>query len=174
LVDLDAIYYGPTPDDGFVPAAGLTPQLAQDFMPLGFYALVSLVQEFLPYMLNRGDGAIMTAQGASTLQGRPDMSGPGPAQAAQRNYLQSLRAEVAKNGVYVGALYIGAAIQDSAFHTRLQRAKAAGEPVWEMPVVDPGHLAALLWNMHHAKGTDRGLLPLSFRLEDCATAVTLS
>ena len=36
--DLDALYYAPTPEDGFVPAANLTPQRAQAFMPLVFYS----------------------------------------------------------------------------------------------------------------------------------------
>lgn len=71
-------------------------------MPLTFYSLLPLVREFLPHMLEQGDGAILTAQGASTVHGLRNMSGPGPAQAAQRNYLQSLRAEVADKGVYVG------------------------------------------------------------------------
>ena len=81
----------------------------------------------------------------------PYMSGPGPAQAAQRNYLQSLHAEVAKQGVYVGMLYIGAAIENSAFHTEMEKAKAAGDPVWEIATADPAHLADLLWNMHNTK-----------------------
>lgn len=157
--NLDAFYYAPTPDGGFVPAARLTPQQAQDFMPLGFYTLVALVQEFLPPMLARGDGAILTAQGASSLQGRPNLSGPGPAQAAQRNYLQSLHAEVAGKGVYVGMLYIGAAIEHSAFHAEMERARAAGEPVWEMPVADPAHLAGLLWTMHSTKGEPEAVYP---------------
>jgi short-subunit dehydrogenase len=149
--DLDAIYYGPTPAGDFVPGAKLTPQYAREFMPLSFYTLVALVQEFLPGMLERGDGAVLTAQGASSTRGQPYLSGPGPAQAAQRNYLQSLHAEVAEKGVYVGMLYVGAAIRHSAFHIRLAKAEAAGEPVWEMPVVDPGHLADLLWTMHQTR-----------------------
>ena len=157
--NLDAFYYAPTPDGGFVPAANLTPQHAQDFMPLIFYTLLALVQEFLPHMLEQGDGAILTAQGASTVQGLPNMSGPGPAQAAQRNYLQSLHAEVAEKGVYVGMLYIGAAIKHSAFHTEMEKAKAAGEPVWEMPTVDPDHLADLLWTMHETKGRPEAIYP---------------
>jgi short-subunit dehydrogenase len=148
---LDAFYYAPTPDGGFVPAVNLTPQHAQDFMPLSFYTLLALVQEFLPHMLKQGDGAILTAQGASSVQGLPNMSGPGPAQAAQRNYLQSLHAEVAGKGVYVGMLYIGAAIEHSAFHAEMEKAKAAGDPVWEMPTADPAHLADLLWTMHSTK-----------------------
>jgi short-subunit dehydrogenase len=148
---LDAMYYAPTPATGFVPAARLTPQHAQSFMPLIFYTMVALVQEFLPAMIERGDGAILTAQGGSTVHGLPDLSGPSPAQAAQRNYLQALHTEVAGHGVYVGMLYVGAAIEGSAFHAEMEQARAAGEPAWEMPVVDPGQLAGLLWDMHRRR-----------------------
>ena len=156
---LDAFYYAPTPDGGFIPAANLTPKHAQDFMPLTFYTLLALVQEFLPHMLAQGDGAILTAQGASSVHGLPHMSGPGPAQAAQRNYLQSLHAEVAGQGVYVGMLYIGAAIKYSAFHTEMENAKAAGTPIWEMNIVDPALLADLLWNMHSTKNQVEAFYP---------------
>ncbi len=124
--DLDAFYYAPTPTEGFVPAAGLTPQRVQDFMPLIVYSLLALVQQFLPHMVEARSGAILTAQGASTVHGLPNLSGPGPAQAAQRNYLQSLHAEMADKGVYVGMLYIGAIIENSGFHTDVEKAKAAG------------------------------------------------
>jgi short-subunit dehydrogenase len=156
---LDAFYYAPTPEGGFVPAANLTPQLAAAFMPLTFYTLLALVQEFLPHMLEQGDGAILTAQGGSSVKGPPYMSGPGPAQAAQRNYLQSLHAEAAPRGVYVGMLYIGAAIEQSAFHTEMERAKAAGEPVWEMVTADPALLADLLWSMHQSKSQAEAFYP---------------
>jgi short-subunit dehydrogenase len=157
--DLDAFYYAPTPSTGFVAAANLTPQHAQNFMPLIFYTMLALVQEFLPHMLEQGDGAILTAQGGSTVRGLPNMSGPSPAQAAQRNYLQALHGEVAGKGVYVGMLYIGAAIKNSAFHSEMEKAKAAGEPVWEMPTVDPEHLADLLWTMHATKGQREAVYP---------------
>jgi short-subunit dehydrogenase len=159
--ELDAIYYAPTSDRGFVSAADLTPQLAQAFMPLAVYTLLALVQEFLPHMLKQGDGAILTAQGASTVHGLPDMSGPGPAQAAQRNYLQSLHTELAGKGVYVGMLYIGAVIENSAFHAWLQDAKAAGTATREWgPTVNPAHLAGLLRNMHNAKGEPEATYPV--------------
>jgi short-subunit dehydrogenase len=148
--ELDALYYAPTPKDAFVPAAGLTPERARDFMPLAVYSLLALVQQFLPHMLEQGDGAILTAQGASAVRGLPNLSGPGPAQAAQRNYLQSLHAELAGKGIYVGMLYIGAIIENSAFHAQITDGKTAGRD-WG-PTVDPAHLAELLWNMHRAKG----------------------
>jgi short-subunit dehydrogenase len=149
--ELEALYYAPTPATGFVSAAELTPERAQEYMPLAIYTLLALVQEFLPNMLDRRDGAILTAQGASAVQGLPNKSGPGPAQAAQRNYLQSLHAEVADNGIYIGMLYIGAAIENTPFHTWMAQAKAAGDPVPAMPIADPAHLADLLWTMHNTK-----------------------
>jgi len=157
--NLDAFYYAPTPGTGFVAAADLTPQHAESFMPLIFHTLLALVQEFLPHMLEQGDGAILTAQGGSTVHGLANMSGPSPAQAAQRNYLQALHAEVAEKGVYVGMLYIGAAIKNSGFHTELEAAKAAGAPVWQMPTVDPEHLADLLWTMHATKRQAEAVYP---------------
>lgn len=144
--ELDALYYAPTPDAGFVRAAHFTPQRAQDYMPLAVYSLLALVQQFLPHMTQQRSGAILTAQGASAVHGLPNMSGPGPAQAAQRNYLQSLHAEVADAGVYVGMLYIGAIIENSAFHSQSVEASAGGGD-WG-PTVNPDHLAELLWNMH--------------------------
>jgi short-subunit dehydrogenase len=157
---LDALYYAPTPEDGFCPAADLTPQRAQAFMPLVFYSMVALVQEFLPHMLEQGDGAILTAQGASTVHGLPNMSGPGPAQAAQRNHLQSLHAEVAGKGVYIGMLYVGAIIEDSAFHTWLQNAKATGAETRDWgPTVTPAHLADLLWDMHNTRADPEAVYP---------------
>jgi short-subunit dehydrogenase len=157
--NLDAFYYAPTPATGFVSAADLTPQHARNFMPLIFYTMLALVQEFLPHMLEQGDGAILTAQGGSSVRGLPDMSGPSPAQAAQRNYLQALHAEVANDGVYVGMLYIGAAIRKSSFHVEMEKARAAGEPVWDMPTVNPEHLADLLWTMHDTRGKPEVIYP---------------
>lgn len=153
--DLDALYYAPTPETGFVPAADLTPQHAAQFMPLVFYSLIALVRQFLPHMLKQGNGAILTAQGASTVRGLPDISGPGPAQAAQRNYLQALHAEVADNGIYVGMLYVGAVIESSAFHTQIGQGTSRE---WG-PAVDPAHLADLLWNMHRTKSPAETIYP---------------
>jgi len=157
---LNALYYAPTPSDGFFPAKELTPQRAQAFMPLVFYSMVALVREFLPAMCADGDGAILTAQGASTVHGLPNMSGPGPAQAAQRNYLQSLHTEVADQGVYVGMLYVGAIIEDSAFHTWLENAKATGAETRDWgPTVTPAHLAEILYDMHNAKRDSEASYP---------------
>jgi len=108
-------------------------------------------------MLERRDGAILTAQGASTLRGQPNMSVPAPAQAAQRNYLQSLHAEVADKGIYVGMLYIGAIIENSAFHTWTTTPDGAALGLG--PTVNPTISPNLLWNMHNSKGPAEATYP---------------
>ena len=120
-------------------------------MPLGGYALLALVRELLPAHVEQADGAVLTAQGASSIQGLPNMSRPGPARAVQRNYLQSLHAEVGDKGVYVAQLYVGAAIQHSAFCAEMQPQRPPGRPFPEMPIADPAHLADLLWIMYVTK-----------------------
>ena len=156
---LDAFYYAPTPNTGFVSAANLTPQLAQNFMPLIFYTMLALVREFLPHMLEQGDGAILTAQGGSTVQGLPNMSGPSPAQAAQRNYLQALHAEVAGKA---STSACSTSVQPSGTvpsTPRWSRPKLRGRPKWEMPTVDPEYLAELLWTMHRTKEQREAIYP---------------
>lgn len=151
-----AIYYGPTPGTtaptptGPVRPSQLTPERIQPYMPVAVYTLVALTHEFLPHMLKQQHGAIMIAAGASAVRGMPYFSAPGPALAAQRNYLQSLQTELTGSGVFIGRLYIGATIRNSAWHQRLQAQQAAGTPTRTSDtIVDPGELAETLWNMHH-------------------------
>lgn len=154
--DLDAFYYASSPgtiwNPLFTPAATLTPEPVRQYMPIAVYTLLELVGAFLPHMLEQGSGAILVAQGAAALSGRPGMSGPGLALAAQRNYLQSLQAEVADRGVSVVRLYIAAAIENTPFHAglsaRREAAKASGAPVPGMPTANPDDLAELMWSMH--------------------------
>ncbi len=155
--DPGVLYYGVSAG-GFIPVAALTPERARDFMPLAVYSLLALVQEFLPAMLERGDGAILSAQGASAVRGMPNIA-RGFALAAQRNYLQSLHAALAGQGVYVGGLYIGAAIKNTPFYAQREAARAAGTPVPDMPEVDPDDLADLLWTMQAEKRHSEATYP---------------
>jgi short-subunit dehydrogenase len=155
--DPGALYYG-VPAGGFIPVTALTPERARELMPLALYSLMALVGEFLPAMLERGDGAILSAQGASAVRGMPYIAG-GFALAAQRNYLQSLHAAVAGQGVYVGGLYIGAAIKRTPYYERREADRAAGQPVPDMPEVDPDELAELLWTMHNTRSQPEATYP---------------
>ncbi|GAA4523389.1 SDR family NAD(P)-dependent oxidoreductase [Amycolatopsis samaneae] len=158
----DVLYYGPAPaDPGFVPAVTLDPERVRDLMPMTLYTLLALVGEFLPAMLERGEGAVLSAQGAAAMRGLPGMTGWPPALAAQRHYLQSLAAEVADRGVHVGMLYIGAYIVGSAAAEQ-RVAEDAGGPAREQPAADPAELAELLWTMHSTGNPREKLVPEHF------------
>lgn len=149
--DLDTIYYGPT-IGGAVSASTLTPQHLQSIMPVALYTLVALVGEFLPHMIEQRDGSILVATGAAALRGMPHFSGPGPGLAAQRNYLQSLGTELKDQSVFVGGLYIGAMIEHSSRHAKIEADKITGGPIRPRgPMVSASHLADLLWTMHETK-----------------------
>jgi hypothetical protein len=66
---------------------------------------------------------------------------------------------VSDKGVYVGMLYVGAIIENSAFHVWTEEARAAGTGRDWGPTVDPDHLAGLLWNMHNTKGESEATYP---------------
>ena len=165
--ELDAVYYGPTPGGPVAPTPSgpvrpmeLTPEQIQAYMPTAVHALVALVRQFLPHMLEQQNGALLVAAGASAVRGVPYFSAPGPALAAQRNYFQSLEAELAGTGVFVGRLYIGATIKNSAWHKRIEAQKAAGEPVRASDaIIDPDELADILWTMHHVTKQPEALYP---------------
>ncbi|WP_326568350.1 SDR family NAD(P)-dependent oxidoreductase [Amycolatopsis rhabdoformis] len=144
--DPAVVYYAPSPaDPDFIPAVSLTAARLHELMPLTLDSLIAVVGEFLPAMLGRGDGAILTAQGAAAVTGRAGMSGWPPLLAAQRNYLQALAAEVADRGVFVGQLHIGARITGTPFD---EHYRASGRPDAAFPAADPADLADLLWTMH--------------------------
>ena len=163
----DAIYYGPTPGGTARPTTAapqrpseLAPEDVQAYLPTGFYTLVALVREFVGQMLEQQDGAVLTAGGASAVRGVPYFSGPGPSLAAARNYLECLDAELAGTGVFVGRLYIGATIKDSAWHQHIRAMEAAGQPTRSGDtIVDPADLADILWKMHHTTKQAEVLYP---------------
>lgn len=156
--DPDVLYYAPVAAGmSFVPAAKLTPQTATANNDLLLGSLIGLVEEFLPQMVERRSGAILTAQGATALAGRRGMSGPGPAMAAQRNYLQALEKEVAGDGVFVGRLYISALIKNSAIDQTMRADGRKSLP--SAALIDPDVLADKLWTMHQKRRPHEAVAP---------------
>lgn len=143
--DPEVIYYAPVSTVTFVPAAELTTADIASSTALLVETFAALLTEFLPPMRAARSGAILTAQGATALAGIPNMSGPGPAMAAQRNWLQALGKELAPEGVVVGRLYISALIRNSAIHQGLA---AAGKKLPGAALVDPDALADRLFRIH--------------------------
>jgi len=147
---IDVLYNGVIPPGGFVPATDLTVDTLRDQIEVVTYPVIAAIRLVLPDMVARGEGAILWANGASALHADPGMSGPGPALAATRNYLQTLHAEFAPKGVYVGELLVAAMIEGSLpFETMAE----AGLDLTALPVVRPDDLAALLSQLNRERSS---------------------
>lgn len=103
---------------------------------------VALVNRVLPGMLERGTGGLLFALGASAKYPRTWLAGAGVALSGLRNYVHTLHAELAPKNVYVGALLIGALIENSAAH---RNSSAWGD---HLPVVSAADLADRYWDMY--------------------------
>lgn len=149
----DVLYFGPTPSGGgFVAASDLNAETAARWVQLLFVNFVALMQEFLPAMISRGKGAVITVQGTTALGAPAGMSGPGPAAAAQRNYLDTIAAELEATQLHLGRHYVGALILGSAAADSLEQARMAGADVPQFATVDPEDLAEQIATSH-AQGT---------------------
>jgi short-subunit dehydrogenase len=105
---------------------------------------VALVGRVLPGMLERGDGGLLFALGASAKYPMPGLAASGMVLAALRNYAHTLHAELQPKGVYAGTLLIGALIEGSAAH---RNASAWGGERPRMAVVSAEDLADRYWDM---------------------------
>ena len=154
--ELDALYYGPTRTIGFVPAAERR-TAAQDWMPLIFYSLVALVQQFLPHMIEQGSGAILTAQGTARARPAEHERSRQPGRPTQFLAVPTLRSGRQRR------------LRRHALHRRGHRGERLPRPDrasqgrgagrdWG-PTVDPAHLAELLWDMHGTKSPAEAKYP---------------
>ncbi|MGA7569840.1 MAG: SDR family NAD(P)-dependent oxidoreductase [Candidatus Aquilonibacter sp.] len=77
-------------------------------MEVDFFAPVALTQAVVPAMVKRGSGQIVVTSSIAGKLGTPLRTGYSAAKHALHGYYDSLRAEVAKDGVVVTTLVVGA------------------------------------------------------------------
>ncbi|MBB3801915.1 NAD(P)-dependent dehydrogenase (short-subunit alcohol dehydrogenase family) [Xanthomonas arboricola] len=143
---IDAIYYSPATADAFHPASAMTSTMFDAQARFLFLGLVASVQASLPYLRESGGGAILAAYGGTAALGLPFMCGPAPAQAAVRNYLQSLQGELQPEGIHVAMASISAVIRGSAYHQQVEAGDDDAPEGLEMEIVDPEEIAEDLWS----------------------------
>jgi short-subunit dehydrogenase len=146
---VDVLEYSPTPGEGSPRAlpsqiddAIVTPLLGKHV-----YTPITLVQRLLPGMLERGNGALLFALGASAKHPMPRLASGGMIGAALRSYTHALNAELEPKGVYAGTLLIGALISGSAAH-RNAAAWSTDTGQRQLAVVTAGELADRYWDMY--------------------------
>jgi short-subunit dehydrogenase len=106
---------------------------------------VMLAGRLLPGMRERGGGGLLFALGAAAKYPTPRMAGGGVAQSALRSYVHTLDAELGPEGVYAGALLIGALIEGSEAHRNASAWSAGGR---QLAVVTADDLAGRYWDMY--------------------------
>jgi short-subunit dehydrogenase len=155
---IDVVAYSPVSTNSFIPATELTANVIQSYLNLYLLTPIEIVRQVLPSMIEKRHGAILMTLGSSAVHPSAFMSGVGPAMAAVRNYVHSLHGEVADQGVYVGALHVGALILGSAWHRELSSGES-GVPAG-VASVDPDLLATVLWDLFSRRDRIEAMLPV--------------
>ncbi|GAA3826277.1 MULTISPECIES: SDR family NAD(P)-dependent oxidoreductase [Amycolatopsis] len=109
-------------------------------------APLSLTRRLLPGMLERGSGALLYGFGSSAKTPEPMLAGAGTPQAALRNYVFALRADLAGTGVTAAAITIGSLIRGSDAE-KLFDASVEARRGFDPDRIDPADLAEMLWGM---------------------------
>nr|WP_042179598.1 SDR family NAD(P)-dependent oxidoreductase [Kibdelosporangium sp. MJ126-NF4]CEL13903.1 putative short chain dehydrogenase [Kibdelosporangium sp. MJ126-NF4]CTQ88271.1 putative short chain dehydrogenase [Kibdelosporangium sp. MJ126-NF4] len=130
-------------DEVLARPVGLEVAALRSQLELRLVAPVELTRLVLPSMLARGSGALLYATGVSAIEPVPMISNIGAAAAGLRNYVHTVREELAGTGVYAGLLLVGGMVRGS----EAQRRFMADERV---PMLDPRALAEDLWDMYTA------------------------
>ncbi len=137
-----AVYLPLSPELAFVPAKELDAAKLRPLAELFTFAPIELAHALLP-ALRRRKGAFVYGNGVSSILPMPGMSGVGPAMAAARNFVFTLNAEVAAEGVHAGAVTIGAMIEGSDSHAKMT---AHGAPPG-IPVLGSDTIAEAVWTL---------------------------
>jgi NADP-dependent 3-hydroxy acid dehydrogenase YdfG len=94
----------------FTPPTRVTEDLAQQMFDFLVKPAIICVQDVLPDMLERGDGALLLTTGRSAIQPMKMLGGITLATAAVRAYFYELHDELRPTGVYAGVVTISALI----------------------------------------------------------------
>jgi short-subunit dehydrogenase len=145
--------YSPGPRNAkVVPVRDLDVDDLEPMFDLRLRTPIALTRAVLPGMLERGGGGLLFAFGTQPRRPDPMLDNVGIAQAALLHHVQNLNASLAADGVYAGALLIGALIDGSEIQELLRTGGADHLPDGlaeiEYPVVSPDRLADLYWDMY--------------------------
>jgi NAD(P)-dependent dehydrogenase (short-subunit alcohol dehydrogenase family) len=122
-----------------------TPELAQFHVDLTLLSAIAAVQQVLPGMLARGDGALLFCAAASATSPITLSSNYSMAASGLRSYTYTLNADLAKDGIFAGMVEIGG-IVDKGFDDP-HRAEAPG-PTPDELIVKATTVADTFWDMY--------------------------
>lgn len=150
---VDVVYYGPASID---PDAHPTPILqagaadVERVMSATVYPAADVVQKVLPGMIERGTGGLLFAGGLSAVMPMPALGNLAVSSAALRNYVLTLNAALAEQGVYAGSLIIGGVIERGDIHRMVtSQPERYGSAVGM--TLDPDTLADAIWDLYSTR-----------------------
>ena len=153
LGPVEVLEYGPGPLDArVVPAREVDVADLEPMLDLRLRTPVALARAALPSMLERGSGGLLFAFGSQPRHPDPALDNVGIAQAALLHHVHNLHTSLASDGIYGGAVLIGALIEGSEIQQLLRTGNAAHLPddvaQRELPIVDPARIAEVYWDMY--------------------------
>jgi NAD(P)-dependent dehydrogenase (short-subunit alcohol dehydrogenase family) len=149
LGDIDTVYYGPAAADlgsGIVPLPDAGAAAVRASFESAVLPAVDVVAATLPWMLERGDGALFFGGGLSGLRPMPMLGTLAPASAALRMYVLTLAAAVRDQGVYAATLTIGGSVERGDIHRMIH-----GQDGPVPGSLDPDGIADTAWRMYVAR-----------------------
>lgn len=147
--EIELVYYGPAPALRIVPMTEADVPAVQSAFEWAWPA-VQVASAVLPGMRRRGSGGLIFAGGLSGVRPMPELGPLGLVGAAVRAYALSLHAALAGEGVYVGTLTIGGAVERSDIHAMVSADPATFGPI-DGRTLDPDRLADAGWRMYRAR-----------------------
>jgi short-subunit dehydrogenase len=135
--------------------ADASPQHAEDMMATNYFGALHCIQAALPFMLERGSGAIVNVSSITGLMGYAGMGAYGATKAALASATESLRNELIDHGIRVSMVCPGTT--DTEFFVTASRDKvpAASRLIPEIP---PERVARVVVRTI-ARGSYRSIVP---------------
>lgn len=106
--EIDVLEFSPTA--GHYPPASvldLKPEQAQDAFIGNVLSAIRCVNEVLPYMLKRQNGALLFTTGLSAFYPNPQMADSSIAKSGLRSYIRTLQDELVAKNIFVGHISLG-------------------------------------------------------------------
>ncbi|WP_034270492.1 SDR family NAD(P)-dependent oxidoreductase [Actinospica robiniae] len=139
---IDVLEHSPTPGRLFAGLLELEPATVSALVDLYLLTPIALVNRLLPGMRERGKGSLLFTMGAAAVHPIPQFAAVSAVLPGLRGYIHTLHQTLAEEGVYAGALIVGALIEGSAAHRNAAAFATEGR---QMPTVSPEDLADRLW-----------------------------
>lgn len=145
---IDVIEFSPyAKEDKFTNILETTPDSVSEMLKTYLFPSIQLVNDVLPDMINKEDGAILFTTGVSTIFPLPFAGNAGIIGASLRNYAENLYTQLEDKGIFIRHIAIGTVIESGT-------------------VGDPNFIAEAWYNLYNKKGKFEETFPKNLKQSD--------